>query len=154
MANIWEPYLPEGHYFITDFRTNGSNEFARGDLVYLTSGRLRICGGDPSAILGIAQEPDSAVQDTRIRVLVIRPGDIFVGKCSSTTANAYEGENYGVVTTTTANTVDITDTTQSTVRVQCLKLDPRDAVGTSGGRMIVAFYPYNLQAADYDHNIT
>lgn len=132
---------------ILNYPEKSSAAFAKNDLVYLddSTGQIDVCGADPALILGVALQTASGTAGTSIPVLVIRPGDLFIMRCSTTTAQAYVGDRYGIVTTTGALTVDVTDATNE--RVCVMGLDERDAVGTSGGRMIVSFIPEILHSA-------
>jgi hypothetical protein len=64
---------------------------------------------------------------------------LYTITCASTTANAALGSDADITFTTTAQTV--TSNTSSGVDVLIVALDPRDAVGTSGGRYLCRFLP-------------
>lgn len=119
----------------------------RGDLVYLNgSSYATICGSDPALIYGVAAETaphETANGIYKLAVWRIRPGVRFAANCSTTTAVTQQGVSYGVVTTSGATTVDISDTTAERVLVE--QLDPRDATGTSGGRLLVSFLTTYIQ---------
>ena len=119
----------------------------RGDLVYLNGASYAtICGSDPALIYGVAAETaphETADGVYKVAVWRIHPGVRFSATCSTTTAVTQQGVQYGVVTTSGATTVDITDTTNDRVLVE--QLDPRDVTGTSGGRLIVTFLTTYIQ---------
>jgi hypothetical protein len=64
---------------------------------------------------------------------------LYTITCASTTANAALGSDADITFTTTAQTV--TSNTSSGVDVLIVAIDPRDAVGTSGGRYLCRFLP-------------
>lgn len=135
MAGVLPLFPDQG--LVIEYPEKASATFAKNDLVALTSGQIDIAGADPTKILGIALKAKTGTTDSLIPVYVIRPGDVFVMKSSSTTAQSNEGVSYGIVTSTGALTVDVSDTTNT--RVNVINLDPRDTVGTSGGRLWVTF---------------
>jgi hypothetical protein len=124
-----------------------SQTIVLGDLVYLNgSSYATICGSDPTLIYGVAAETAPSVTADgvyKMAVWRIKPGVLFTGTCSTTTAVTQQGVQYGVVTTSGATTVDVSDTTNDRVLVH--RLDPRDTTGTSGGRLIVSFITTNIQ---------
>ena len=89
------------------FREANSQVFVAGDLVYLSSNLLTICGADPAIILGIALEDASNVTALwkYVKVQVIRPTDIFSTQFTDATpsqavfAATDQGKGYGVVKT-------------------------------------------------------
>lgn len=119
-----------------------------GDLVYLNANsHATICGTDPGLIFGVAAE--TAPHETaaplvyKLPVWRIRAGVQFAANCSTTTAITQLGVQYGVITTSGATTVDISETNNDRVLVE--GLDSRDVLGTSGGRLIVSFIATNIQ---------
>lgn len=132
--------------FILPFKEKSGAAFSKGDLVTQDSstGYIDICGADETQILGIAQRTKAGTTATEILVDVILPGDLVEIPFSTTTAQTGIGKSYGCVFTTTAQTIDQTDTTNT--RVNILEFNPKDAVGTSGGRCWVTFIPKYLIA--------
>lgn len=83
-------YFPTGGDptgLVLAFREADSQTFVRGDLVFLSSNLLTLCGADPASILGIAQEPATNVTSGHkyIKVLVIRPTDVFESQFTDAT---------------------------------------------------------------------
>lgn len=120
-----------------------------GNLVYQNgSGYIAECGADPASIYGIAAEAGHntvAAGTNTLAVYRIRPGELYVAKSNTTTDQAHVGLNYGVVNDSSVWKVDISETVNTRVFIHAL--DPRDAVGTSGGRYWVEFRAANLQSS-------
>jgi hypothetical protein len=138
MASIVEPYDSNAvNGSVAWFPDAGSSAFAAGDLVYLASGQLTVYASDGTLILGIALTKQSAVANTVLPVLVIRPGEKYIMTPSTTAVQGtHVGNSYGLVGTTTANTVDLSDTTNDRVIVREILAD---------GRVVVTFRELNLQ---------
>jgi len=112
-----------------------ANDFYKGDLVKLTSGELVIATA--GAILGIALKAATGTASTAIPVLVVNPIDIYVAKYkASATAESLKGSVIDFVFTAGAHTLDDSGATTDAV---VYDLDPRDAEGDSGGRLLFKF---------------
>lgn len=126
--------------YYPEHATSGS--FVKGDPVDLAGGKVAYITAD-SKIFGIALADYSGTEDTLVPVERIFPDVDYVMVCDTTTAVAYVGEDYGLNIAAGATTVNVGET--STVSVVVQGLDPRDAVGTDGGRLIVRFKPAVIQ---------
>ena len=113
----------------------------KGNLGYIdSSGYAEECGADPAIIDFVFAEDgsnDTTDGDSNVRVWRIQPGQVFTARSNTTTAQTHAGDAYGVVLSSSTWYVDISDT--SNKRVKVIRLDPRDAVGTSNGRYDVEF---------------
>ena len=123
-----------------------SQTFVAGDLLYLNSGAATIATtSQETQIFGVALKNATNVTtgNAAIPILVICPETLFVAQADTTTAVTQVGEDYGLNYTSGSMSVDIGDTTSTSVRIEAL--DSRDAVGTSGGRVVVRFQPATMQ---------
>ena len=128
---------------LPEHATAGS--FVAGDLVNVAGGKVRILQSDQN-IFGIALGKASGTADTDIPVEVISPDKVYVAQADTTTAVTQVNNDYGLNIGTAGNmSVDIGDT--STTSVVVVDLDPRDAVGTNGGRLLVKFTTAALDTA-------
>ena len=116
---------------------------AQGDLVKLDGSGLVVIA-TAASILGIMRSADPSSTSTKVLIDVIVPdhSEFVIKYKASATAAALKTDYAGLTFTTTAITVD--DTASGDVVIQ--DLDPRDAVGTSGGRLICRFIPSALQS--------
>jgi hypothetical protein len=111
-----------------------------GNLVYIDSdGYLSECANDPTEVAGVAAEDASngSAAAKQTGYWAADMGAVFVAKSNTTTAHTQRGASYGTVLSSSVHLVDIAET--GTLVVYILDLDPRDAVGTSGGRYLVTF---------------
>lgn len=123
-----------------------SQTFVQGNLVYLdAAGQLAECGADPALIAGVAAEDGSngSAGAKQTGYWVADMGAVFVAKSNTTTAQTHCGAEYGVVLTSDVWYVDISEVTAKRVYIQ--NLDPRDAVGKSGGRYLLTFLSSTAQ---------
>lgn len=123
-----------------------SQSFVVGDLLYLNSGAATLATtSQETQLFGIALKKATNVTtgNASIPILVICPETLFVAQLDDATAVAYVGEDYGINYTSGSMSVDLSDTSSTSVRIEML--DSRDAVGTSGGRVIVRFQPATMQ---------
>lgn len=128
------PHLARLEYFLED----GSETFVKGNLVVLDGdGMLAECGADPVSIIGVAAQDASGTENTKIGVWRAEPGVVFSAICSTTTAQTQVGAKYGTADSSSVWKVDIAETGTPSVFVE--SIDPRKAVGTSGGRLNVTF---------------
>jgi hypothetical protein len=119
---------------------SASPAVAVGDLVKLNEGTLVIANA--GYILGIMLDKDPSSTTTKVKVDTIVADDSTFGiKCGSTTAADSVGEEFAITFTTTALTA-----AEGSGDLILTDNDGRDAVGTSGGRLIVRFKPGSLQA--------
>src|SRR5512139_2504699 len=75
------------------FPCAATQSFKAGDLVYLVSGRLTVCGANPTAILGVALEDAVSAADAvallqLIPVALAEPDTLFQINLASDTAGA------------------------------------------------------------------
>jgi len=123
-----------------------SQTFVVGDLLYLNSGAATlVTTSQETQIFGIALKRATNVTtgNADIPILTISPEGLYVAQSDTTTAVAHVGEDYGLNYTSGSMSVDIGDTTSTSVRIEML--DSRDAVGASGGRYVVRFQPATMQ---------
>lgn len=114
----------------------GAQAFKKGDLIKFSSGTAVIATS--AAIDGIAAKDATGTTGSAISYYPIKFDELYVVKYSTTTAVALVGTlcdfddlTVGAHTVTTGGTTD----------TYCVALDPRDAVGATGGRLIVKFMP-------------
>lgn len=116
-----------------------SGEFLKGELVGLSSGELILATQYKDTNVGVALADHSGTVGTKIPVMIINPLQRWVVEGDDTTAVTMVGAQYGFNVTTTAQAVDLSQTTADG-GVMIEALDPRDGAHTgSGGRMIVRF---------------
>jgi hypothetical protein len=137
------------------FREADSQSFVAGDLVYLASALLTVCGADPTKILGIALEPATNVTSGHkyLLVQVIRPTDLFSTQFAG--ANAFaatdQGKGYEIVKTAAGLwEVDHSATTENRVAVQQSQEVTSDgkANPTNGGPILVRFLTDSAAGSD------
>lgn len=81
---IFEYY--EGEEDVQWFPEASTQSFLKGQLVYLSSGKLTACASNAQAILGVAQEDASETENTWLPVMLAHSTTMFVG--SSTNAGS------------------------------------------------------------------
>jgi len=121
-----------------------SQSFKVGDLVYLSSGAVTIVASDQT-VFGVALKAGTNVTSghATIPVQVITPGSLWIAQADTTTATTHVGGKYGLnIGTAGSMSVDIGDTTTTTVRIEAL--DSRDGA-KENGRVLVQFDPAKLQ---------
>jgi predicted RecA/RadA family phage recombinase len=129
-----------GVYEIRRYPEAASQSFKKGELVYLASGKVTICGADPSLILGMAMEDATGTTDTSIAVAIANKDTVFEGNvyhgtpASAITAVTDIGTDYGVVNANNKWYVDVSDT--SNVRILVRDLSKKDVVGDTYGRVL------------------
>jgi hypothetical protein len=117
-------------------------DFYDGDLVKTSSGELIIATA--GAILGIARKTATGVDSTKIPVELINPNEIYVGNyTASATTEALIGDLVDFTFTVGAHTLD---ESAASTDAYCVGLHPADAVGTSGGRLLIRFLGSALTA--------
>ena len=119
----------------------GTQTFVPGDLV-VTDSAGQVVIATAGNILGIARDAATGTQASEVRVELINGYDIYSVHIGSGTATAQAnvGMAGDIVFTAGAQYIDI-DTTTSEVYV--VGFD--DALGTTGGRLLVRFYMKNLE---------
>lgn len=119
--------------------------FAIGDLVKVhTNGKVRMA--DAGHITGIARRGYTGTENTPIEVELIDPANIYSSRYkASATAQTLVGDILDYTFTAGAHTLD---EGSATTDVYCVGLDPRDAEGTSGGRLLVRFLGSNFDVAE------
>jgi len=118
--------------------------FVAGDLVYLNAGQVTVAADD-ATIFGVAQCTSAAdTNNVAVPVSVINPSQTWLAEFDDAQTAAYIGEDYGCNVSTGDMSVNLGETTNTTVTL--IDLDPRDGVTTaSGGRVLVKFLPGVLQ---------
>jgi hypothetical protein len=113
-----------------------SSAWKKGDLVQFdANGLVAIAASD--VIDGIARGDASGVTGAVCEVELIDPGAVYVGYYSTTTVQTIVG-NIADFDDVTAGAMKLT--TGGTTDAVIVGLDPRDAVGTSGGRVFFRFH--------------
>jgi hypothetical protein len=142
--------LDGGSIPVLSFPEAASQSFVKGDLVYLASGYLTLCGADPTAILGIALEDahNGSAGAYQIMVSLITAQTIvFMSVYHSTAANdKIEAVDMGTlyeIDKPVAGTwrVDKTATTATRVRI----IQFVDDVGSLKGRVGCLFFTTNAR---------
>jgi len=137
------PHKARLEYFLED----ESETFVKGNLVVVDSdGYLAECGSDPVSIMGVASQDASGTEGTKIGVWLAEPGVVFSAKSNTTTAQTNVGAKVGTVLSSNVWLVDIDETGTPSVFVE--GIDPRKAVGTSGGRLNVTFLTSVCQGSE------
>ncbi|HUW46172.1 MAG TPA: hypothetical protein VMW50_10315 [Dehalococcoidia bacterium] len=121
---------------VQEASAGSANDFYAQDLVKADSnGELVIATA--GVILGIARSPASGTASTVIPVELPNLNDVYVANYkASATAEALIGDVVDFVFTVGAHTLD---ESSATTDAYVVGLDPRDAVGTSGGRLLFRF---------------
>lgn len=122
------------------FPEAATQSFKKGELVILASGKVTVAGANPTGILGVAAHDASGITDNPVNVYIANLDTIFVANLSTGIASAITqvGARFGVTKVGTNWHVD-TAKTGATERVVVKKLDSRDAVGDTQGRVHVVF---------------
>ena len=120
-----------------------ANDFYDGDLVKAdANGELVI--GTAGAFLGVARKTATGTASTKIPVDLINLAEIYVVRYkASATAEALIGDCLDFTFTASAHTLD---ESSATTDVYCVGLHDGDAVGTSGGRLLVRFFATAIDA--------
>ena len=120
-----------------------ANAFVIGDLVYLSSGTVRIAGDD-GVLFGVAQANCTGTANTLIPVSVIDINQTWIAEFDTSQGVANIGVGYGITVGTGDSDVANGETTNTAVVI--VDLDPRDGVTTAaGGRVYIKFLPGALQ---------
>ena len=117
--------------------------FSAGDLVKIaTNGKVQIATA--GVVTGIARRGYSGTEDTVQEVELIDPNAIYSARYkASATSQSLVGDCLDFTFTVGGHTLD---ESSATTDVYCVGLDPRDAVTTSGGRLLVRFFGTLLTA--------
>ena len=128
---------------IQEAAASSANDWYAEDLVKAnSSGALVIATA--GVILGVAGAPASGTASTVIPVSLLNINEIYVVRYkASATAEALIGDCLDFTFTASAHTLNETG---ADTDVYCVGLHPSDAVGTSGGRLLVRFYGTLLTA--------
>lgn len=123
--------------------THGS--FSAGDLVFIhTNGKIRIAVA-AGGITGIVRSGYTGTADTIHEVELLDVANVYsVRYKASATAQTLVGDCLDFTMTVGGHTLDESG---ATTDVYCVGLDPRDSLGTSGGRLLVRFYGTLLTAS-------
>jgi len=126
-----------------------SQTFKVGDLVYMSSGYLTVCGADPAKITGISKADghnDASNGTYNVDVLVITLNMLVAMQVyHSTPANnvieaADRFKAYGIAVSSNTWYIDKTDTSATRCRI----VEFRDALGAENGVVHVQFFSANL----------
>lgn len=137
MANLWEKVSGSQYIIDAHEKAGQSAAWVKGELVNIDStGRVVIAAA--GAITGMALTAPSGTADTIIRIDCVFPDQVWAQKYGTTTANTLEGLKKDLTFTTGSQDVAATN---SSADVVIQKVDSRDALGTSAGRVLVRFVP-------------
>jgi len=128
----------EGEFIKHFYPEAASQSFKKGQLVYLSSGKLTACASDGTAILGIADADASGTTDTSLPVILATPTTIFEavstdGGSDVTIAVTHVGKHYALYVSSNDVYVDLGDTDHDALKVIALK----DDAGTTNGKVLV-----------------
>ena len=114
-----------------------SQSFKAGDPLTTSGGKWAIASA--GTIKGIARGDASTVTDTALEVELINPNAVYSARYkASATAQALDGVVLDFDFTGTKGDLRL-DESGATTDVYCVGFDSRDAVTTSGGRLLVRF---------------
>ena len=111
--------IPNKNIQIRRYPLKSAQTTVQGDGVYLdTNGDVLICGADPATIAGFQMHDynsnlDVDIYSSEVLVALAYSGSTFILEATSAPTNANEGIAYGGVFTSGANTIDLTDTTNT-----------------------------------------
>lgn len=146
-AASFEPYYPHTVMQLT-LKEGASETFVKGNLLLIDAdGYINECATDPTLIYGVAAEDahnSTSDGDNEVGVYVITPDSVWSAKSDTTTAQTDIGLNVSAKLASSVWYVDAGSTGNKAVNV--IGFDPRDALGTSGGRYIVMFAFDSIQA--------
>lgn len=101
---------------IKKFPVAATQTLVAGDLVYLSSGQVTICGNSSSTILGImAEDSASADANTMVAVALAAPGFVYRATADADASSALDGKTYDINAST--QTVDIGDTSGGCIKI-------------------------------------
>ena len=123
---------------------SGAQTFKKGDLVKFSSGTLVVA--TDGAIDGVAAINAVGTTSSAISYYPVGTDTLWVAKNGSTTAQTDVGLAFQFTTFSAGAQTGVAGTNWSQCDAICVALDPRDAVGTSGGRNVVRFLPVAVKA--------
>ena len=119
----------------TEHATDGA--WKAGDLLIIgTNGKMQIATA--GAIYAIARSDASGTENTVHEIELISFDNVYSARYSGTTSVALIGDCVDFTFTAGAHTLSESG---ATTDAYVVGLDTRDAVGTSGGRLLIKFYP-------------
>ena len=124
-------------------REASGQSFLRGDLlVFGTGGDVSLCGADPAAIAGMAEDAASGTANTELRMLPNIENATYImnvlsGASDHVLVIGNIGTRYGIARNSTKWNVDVSDT--SAIRVRILGPAPGSNIGDTNARCIVTF---------------
>lgn len=126
-----------------------TQSYKAGELVYKDgTNDVKVCGADPTKILGMAAADASGTTGTAVKVNVIQEGDLVRmqvsgdGAARSTSADVEEYTLYGIVNISNVWHVDVSDTTNTRVMVV---QKAQDVAENNQSYCYVRFIPEYLQ---------
>jgi hypothetical protein len=124
--------------WIEEASASSANDWYANDLVKTdASGELVIATA--GVIMGIAKRAATGTASTKIPVELISVDNLYVAKYkASATTEALIGDVVDFTFTAGAHTLDESG---ASTDADVVMLDPRDDVGTSGGRLVIRFDP-------------
>ena len=137
--------------FTMSFPEAASQTFKKGDILSLDANGRATIATTPiiasSKVLGVAAEDghNAAASVTNNVVIWVACDDtIFRGNSNSVTAITFAGKSYRIIITSAKCVVDTTSGEQVAIANRSaivLRLDPRDAIGDTNGRVEFMFHP-------------
>ena len=115
---------------------SGTQAYKAGDLVKWSAGTIIVATG--GAIDGIARRDATGTTSSVTEIELLNFDSVYVVRKNTTTAQTDIGATFDCTFTLGAH---VFTTGGSGVDCVCVALDPRDAIGTSGGRLYVQFKP-------------
>ena len=103
---------------IEEFPVAASQTLVIGDLVYLSSGQVTICGASSSTVLGLmAEDTDGADAGTLVKVQVAQPGYLYKATADAdATSHVLAAKTYDINATT--QTVDVGDASNGCIIIK------------------------------------
>jgi hypothetical protein len=143
LASI-ERYTPGNPVVVKGLEGGSTQTFDAGDPVKFSAGYVVVATA--GVMNGLARRDASGTQSTQIEVELFDPNAVYSAKCSTdlTHAQTLVGTNVDFQFTTPGSMVLEDGTTDAYV----VALDPRDAAGTTSGRLLIRFHYGTFEATD------
>lgn len=143
MASI-ERYTPGNPVVVIGEEGGTTQTFKAGDPVKFSAGYVVVA--TEGVMNGLARRKASGTQSTNIEVELFDPNAVYSARLSTSVTHAQTlvGTNVDFQFTTPGSMV----LEDGTCDAYIVALDPRDAIGTSGGRVLIRFHYGTFEAAD------
>ena len=133
--------LFSGDPHVRVYPEGSTQSFKQGDLVKLSSGLVVIASSDQD-VTGVALKDATTATTGLIPVSIVDPSQIWLCEADATIAVTSRGVAYGLnIATAGSMSVDISDTTTTSVMVESVDLGVKNGGATTGagGRLQVRF---------------